>query len=286
MRKVLLCTKHGQAMDRLPVFCGKTRNCDEPVIFCLEFYGMIKKEVLSVYRVLLVDDDADIQKANEIFLKRLGYQVLSAENGETALSLVRTAALDAVVLDVDMPGMDGLAVCRRIRQFSAVPILFLSAYGKADDRIRGLMAGSDDYLAKPYSLVELELRIRLRIQTRVGKEPHEVLRFGALEIDLALREVRYGDRKAELTTLEFDMLTVLARNPGQVFSYEQLYDRVWKAPINRGLHNIQVCAARLRHKLDALCPGTHYIETVRRKGYRFCAVPHPIETPRWEAGVE
>lgn len=239
-----------------------------------------------MYRVLLVDDDTHIQKANEVFLTRMGYEVLCAETGEAALSLAGTAALDAVVLDVDMPGMDGLSVCREIRQFSTVPILFLSAYGEADDRIRGLRAGSDDYLAKPYSLVELELRIRLRIQARAGKESREVLRFGPLEIDLALREVRYGDRKAELTTLEFDMLTVLARNAGQVFSYEQLYDRVWNAPINRGLHNIQVCAARLRHKLDALCPGTHYIETVRRKGYRFCAHPEATETPRQEAGAE
>ena len=96
-----------------------------------------------------------------------------------------------------------------------------------------------------------------------------MLRFGELEIDLGLREVRYQGQAAGFTTLEFDLLAFLAQNPNQVFSYEQLHDRVWKAPMNQGLHNIQVCTARVRQKLEQLCPGCHYIETVRRKGYRF-----------------
>ena len=118
-----------------------------------------------------------------------------------------------------MPGMDGVSVCRRLREISSVPVIFLSAYAKTDDRIRGLMAGGDDYLGKPYSLVELELRLRLRIQRRNHEESSEVLRMGALEIDLGLRKVRYEGVTADFTTLEFDLLAVLARNPGQVFSY-------------------------------------------------------------------
>lgn len=226
-----------------------------------------------MYRVLLVDDDPHIQTANEAYLKKYGYEVYRADSGERALELAATAALDAVVLDVDMPGMDGIAVCRKLHEITQVPVIFLSAYAKADDRIRGLMAGGDDYLGKPYSLVELELRLRLRIQSRRHVETVEVLRFGNLEIDLGLREVRYGENSAPFTTLEFDLLAFLARHPGQVFSYEQLYDRVWKTPINHGLHNIQVCTARVRQKLERLCPGMHYIQTVRRKGYRFCPVP-------------
>ena len=222
-----------------------------------------------MYRVLLVDDDPHIQTTNAAFLRRQGYAVYQADSGSRALEIAGTAALDAVVLDVDMPDMDGLSVCRRLREVSEVPILFLSAYAKTDDRIRGLMAGGDDYLAKPYSLVELELRLRLRISRRQSRDTAEVLRFGGLEIDLGSREVRCGQEIIDFTALEFDLLTVLARNPGQVFSYEQLYDRVWKAPINQGLHNIQVCTARVRQKLEQLCPGMHYIETVRRKGYRF-----------------
>lgn len=222
-----------------------------------------------MYNVLLVDDDLHILNANEKYLTRQGYRISRAEDGESALKLASTAAFDAVVLDVDMPGMDGVSVCSRLREVSAVPIIFLSAYARTDDRIRGLMAGGDDYIGKPYSLVELELRLRLRIQRHKNVENGEVLRFDALEIDLGLREARFRGERAQLTGLEFDLLAFLARNPDQVFSYEQLYDRVWKAPMNQGLHSIQVCMARVRQKLDALCPGVHWIETVRRKGYRF-----------------
>ena len=225
-----------------------------------------------MYRVLLVDDDPHIQSTNETFLKRMGYQTYLAENGADALAIASTTALDAVVLDVDIPDIDGVTVCRRLREVSSVPVIFLSAYARTDDRIRGLMAGGDDYLGKPYSLIELELRLRLRIQRWKNLEASEVLRFGALEIDLGLREVRYEGNAAAFTTLEFDLLAFLAQNPGQVFSYEQLHDRIWKSPMNHGLHNIQVCMARVRQKLDQLCPGIHYIETVRRKGYRFLAV--------------
>lgn len=121
-----------------------------------------------MYRVLLVDDDPHIQAANEAYLKKQGYQVYRADNGSDALAIATTAALDAMVLDVDMPDMDGVSVCRRFRELSRVPVIFLSAYAQTDDRIRGLMAGGDDYLGKPYSLVELELRLRLRIQRRVA----------------------------------------------------------------------------------------------------------------------
>ena len=140
-----------------------------------------------MYRILLVDDDPHIQAANEAFLKKKGYQVYRAENGADALATASTAALDAVVLDVDMPGMDGVSVCRRLRELSGVPVIFLSAYAQTDDRIRGLMAGGDDYLAKPYSLVELELRLRLRIQRHQHVHTAEVLRFGELEIQGRLR---------------------------------------------------------------------------------------------------
>lgn len=221
------------------------------------------------YRVLLVDDDPHIQTANQAFLTRKGYQVYRADNGSDALKVATTAALDGVVLDVDMPGMDGIAVCRGLREVSQVPIIFLSAYDKADQRVQGLMAGGDDYMGKPYSLVELELRLRLRIEGHHRVQPNRILRFERLEIDLDLREVRYGGKTAVLTTLEFDLLAFLAQNPNQVFSYEQLYNGVWKTPINQGLHNIQVCMARVRQKLEQLCPGMHYIQTVRRKGYRF-----------------
>lgn len=226
-----------------------------------------------MYRVLLVDDDPHILNTNRSYLEALGYHVITARQGSEAMGIAACAALDAIVLDVEMPGLDGVEVCRRIREVRDLPILFLSAYAQTDDRIRGLMAGGDDYLAKPYSLQELELRLRLRIQRREQVNTQDVLTFGGLTVDPGLREVRFEDRTAPLTALEFDLLVFLARHPGQVFSYEQLYDRVWGSPINQSLHNMQVCMARVRQKLDRLCPGLHYIETVYRKGYRFLPVP-------------
>ena len=160
-----------------------------------------------------------------------------------------------------MPDVDGTSVCWEIREVSEVPVLFLSAYADTEDRIRGLLAGGDDYMGKPYSLEELELRLRRHIERRQKRESREVLSFGELCIDRGLREVRYGDKTAPFTSLEFDLLSVLAQNPRQVFSYEQLYDRVWKSPLNQGLHNMQVCMARVRQMLARLCPDGHYIET-------------------------
>lgn len=222
-----------------------------------------------MYRVLLVDDDAHILNTNRAYLEKLGYQVVTATGGAEALGVAASAALDAIVLDVEMPGLDGVEVCRRVREVSGVPILFLSAYADTDDRIRGLLAGGDDYLAKPYSLQELELRLRGRILRRENTERREVLSFGGLTIDLGLREVRFGERTASFTALEFDLLAFLGRHPGQVFSYEELYDRVWRSPMNQGVHNMQVCMARVRQKLERLCPDVCHIETVRGKGYRF-----------------
>lgn len=224
-----------------------------------------------MYRVLLVDDDPHILETNENFLRQKGYEVFRSTDAENALRIASTAALDAIILDVELPGMDGVSACRLLREVSRVPVIFLSAYDQEDDRIRGLLAGGDDYVGKPYSLTELELRLRLRIQQRHQTEVTDILRFDQLEIDLGLREVRYQGSTASFSVLEFDLLAFLARHPGQVFSYEQLYDRVWKSPINNSIHNLQMCIARVRQKLDLLCPGRHYIETVRRKGYRFCA---------------
>lgn len=222
-----------------------------------------------MYNVLLVDDDLHILNANEKYLTRQGYRISRAEDGESALKLASTAAFDAVVLDVDMPGMDGVSVCSRLREVSAVPIIFLSAYARTDDRIRGLMAGGDDYIGKPYSLVELELRLRLRIQRHKNVENGEVLRFDALEIDLGLREARFRGERAQLTVLEFDLLALSGAEPGPgVLLWAAVRQGVEGAD-EPGPAQHQVCMARVRQKLDALCPGVHWIETVRRKGYRF-----------------
>ncbi len=237
------------------------------------WYDTEKKGGGAMYRVLLVDDDVHILNTNRAYLEKLGYEVVTAADGSEALRVTSSAALDAIVLDVELPGLNGVEVCRRIREASGAPILFLSAYADTDDRIRGLLAGGDDYVAKPCSLRELELRLRGRILRRENAERRETLRFGGLTIDPGPREVCFQGQAAAFTTLEFDLLAFLARHPRQVFSYGELYDRVWKSPMNQGVHNMQVCMARVRQKLERLCPGVHYIQTVRGKGYRFLAAP-------------
>ena len=220
-------------------------------------------------RILLVDDDPHILKTISAWLSPRGYDVICAGNAAEGWALAQSAVLSCIVLDVDLPDGSGVELCERLRQTSRVPILFLSAYNKEDDRIRGLLAGGDDYLGKPFNLTELELRIRIRIDRHHGRESLGVLRFGVLEIDLDARRVTADGQEGSFSALEFDLLAFLACHPGQVFSYEQLYDRVWNEPMNRGLHNLQMCMARVRQKLEDLCPGHTYIETVRRKGYRF-----------------
>ena len=226
-------------------------------------------------RVLLVDDDAHLLNITRAFFEGRGYEVLTASTAAQALALAAGAALDCIVLDVDLPDGSGVELCERLRQVSRVPVVFLSAYDRDDDRIRGLLAGGDDYVGKPCNLTELELRCRAHIRRSLGQEDGGVLRFGPLEVDLGLRQARCGGETAGLTALEFDLLAFLARHPGQVFSYEQLYDRVWNEPMNKGLHNLQMCMARVRMKLEDLCPGHAFIETIRRKGYRFCAENAP-----------
>lgn len=226
-----------------------------------------------MYRVLLVDDDVHILHTNAAFLKQKGYMVFCADHGTQALELASKQDFDAVILDVDMPQMDGKTVCRQLREKSNLPILFLSAYASTDERIQGLLAGGDDYIAKPYSLIELELRLRLHIQRQKSVPHQKILQFDTLRIDMDLRTVYYQQSAVSFTALEFELLAFLVQHPNQVFSYEQLHDAVWHAPMHQGLHNIQVCMARVRQKLDQLCPNLHYIETVRRKGYRFLSDP-------------
>lgn len=222
---------------------------------------------LIMERILLVDDDVHILHTIESWLTPKGYEVLCARNMAQALNIAKSTALSCIVLDVYLPDGSGVELCERLRQTSRVPILFLSAYNQEDDRIRGLLAGGDDYLGKPFNLTELELRIRIRIDRYRGKETLGVLHFDDLEIDLDQRCVKYAGIHSNFSPLEFDLLAFLATHPGQVFSYEQLYDRVWNEPMNQGLHNLQMCMARVRQKLSALCPGQCYIETIRRKGY-------------------
>lgn len=219
--------------------------------------------------LLFVDDDRALLCFNSTYFKKLGYDVLCAPNAQEALRILSTAALSCVILDIDMPGEDGFEVCLRLREQSALPVIFLSALTEAEMRIKSFLVGADDFLGKPYHIKELELRINARIQSATSHTDADALCFGHLLIDTKERTVSYRGVQSSFTTLQFDVLVFLAKHPRQAFSYEQIYDRVWKTPIMGSKHNLQVIIATVRQKLTTLCNGKSYIETIPRKGYRF-----------------
>lgn len=220
-------------------------------------------------RILIVDDDRELVDSMEDHFTAAGFQVLRAATGAVALELIRRVRLDCVVLDVDLPDRNGFDLCAQLRADSAIPIVFLSCYTEEEHRVRGLSLGGDDYVCKPFSMKELELRVRARIQGRRSQRPAAVLKFEELVIDTGRRVVAYGGRTGDFARIEFDILAFLAQHPGRVFSYEQIYDGIWQEPMGRSRHNLQARVASMRQKLTQLCGGKNYISTVRRKGYSF-----------------
>lgn len=220
-------------------------------------------------RILIVDDDRELADSMEDHFTDAGFQVLRAATGAVALELIRRVRLDCVVLDVDLPDRNGFDLCAQMRADSAIPIVFLSCYTEEEHRVRGLSLGGDDYVCKPFSMKELELRVRARIQGRRAQRPAAVLKFEELVIDTGRRVVTYGSRTGDLARIEFDILAFLAQHPGRVFSYEQIYDGIWQEPMGKSRHNLQARVASMRQKLTQLCGGKNYISTVRRKGYSF-----------------
>lgn len=221
--------------------------------------------------LIFIDDDPDFLNSNRLYFEHKGYQVFSCRDPQDALNLLSAAAADCVIMDIDMPGMDGFELCRRLREISRIPVIFLSGFSEIENRIRSFRSGGDDFLAKPYDIIELECRIQARIRRSEDVFSDNILTFGDLTIDTEKRIVTYAGKEGEFSALQFDLLAFLAQNPQKVFSYEQLYDRIWKTPIVESRHNLQVAVATIRQKLNALCDGRQYIKTVSRKGY--CFVP-------------
>lgn len=219
--------------------------------------------------ILIVDDDHAVLDDTRTYLKHMGYDVLCADNAGLAWSYISSASLDCVILDIMLPDEDGFDLCTRIRQRSGLPVIFLSGYTEEENRIRGLSIGGDDFVGKPYSLAELELRIQARIHARSILRPPDVLTYGCLAIIPADRTVTFQNSCTELSVNEFDVLYFLARHPGQVFSYDQIFDQVWHCPVNKGLKALQMVIVRIRQKLNGISPEHEYIRTVRRKGYLF-----------------
>ena len=216
-------------------------------------------------RILVVDDDPEIVSFLKRGLTYEGYTVDTAGDGAEALAKARDAEPDLVILDIMMPGMDGLEVSKRLRQASKIPILMLTAKGTVADRIKGLDSGADDYLVKPFSFDELLARIRALLRRSQPTEG-EVLRFMDLSLDPSTREVKRGNDVIHLTAQEFDLLELFLRHPRQVLRRDMIYEKVWGYDFGGESNVIEVYMRYLRSKLEA-GGQPKLIHTVRGVGY-------------------
>jgi DNA-binding response OmpR family regulator len=215
-------------------------------------------------RILVVEDEETIRDFVRMGLEYEGFEVAVAEDGPAGLEQVRAFGPDLVVLDLLLPGMDGLEVCRRIRARSPLPIVMLTARGEVDDRVAGLESGADDYLAKPFKFKELLARIRAVLR-RSGADPGRTLVVGALQLDVQTRQASVDGRGVDLTPREFDVLEHLMRHPRWVVTREQLLDRIWGMDYTGDANVVEVHISSLRGKL---CDQERkLIRTVRGVGY-------------------
>jgi DNA-binding response OmpR family regulator len=221
-------------------------------------------------RALVVEDEAPLARLLAGYLEREGFQAVVCGDGEQAVGLAREHDPEVIVLDLMLPGLDGIEACRQIRGFSDAYILMLTARAEEADKIVGLSTGADDYVTKPFSPGELMARVRaMRRRPRATRpQPTPVRRVGDLTIDPAAREVRRGHEPVELTRLEFDLLDALSERPRLVLSRRQLLERVWGADWVGDAHLVEVHIANLRRKLGDDPHHPRYIRTVRGVGYR------------------
>jgi DNA-binding response OmpR family regulator len=223
----------------------------------------------SVTTVLVVDDEPIVREVVVSYLQREGYRTLEAEDGDRARELLESESPSLVVLDVMLPGTDGLELCRWIRGRSELPIIMLTARGEEADRIVGLELGADDYVTKPFSPRELAARVRTVLRRSTPDIPKaERLSFEELSIDARTHEVRKDGTELRLTAKEFDLLWFLARHPRQVFSRDQLMDRVWDHATAVDTGTVTVHVRRLREKLEIDPAHPSHLKTVWGAGYR------------------
>lgn len=218
-------------------------------------------------RVLLIDDDARLFELLATFLGDHGITLSRAQNGREGLGALDQGAFDAVLLDVMMPGLDGLDVLRRIRQKSQLPVVMLTAKGDETDRVVGLELGADDYVPKPFSPRELLARLRAVLRRSSPTAGSEELRVGDLVIDVGARLVRMGDRTPELTGIEFDILLALARRAGRPVARESLLAEAGRSDVVVGERTVDVHVSHLRQKLGDDPKTPRLIKTVRGLGY-------------------
>ncbi|WP_028987351.1 response regulator transcription factor [Thermicanus aegyptius] len=231
-------------------------------------------------RIMIVDDDPDIQELIKLYLTQNGYETFSVTEGEKVVAAAKTYNPDLIILDVVMPGVDGIELCQSLRKFTDVPIIFLSARQDEMNKIMGLSTGGDDYVTKPFSMAELLVRIRAHLRrNRILREKIEekdqekeengtYLRFGELEIDLIRNLVMKNGNPIPLSAKEFQILVYLARHPEQIFSQEELYQALWGKESLGDTRTINVHISNLRRKIETDPENPRFILTVRGWGYK------------------
>ena len=224
-------------------------------------------------RVLVVDDEEPLARLVAEYLTRAGFDVGLAPDGLTAVQLARATEPDVVVLDLGLPGLDGIEVCRQLRTFTDCYVIMLTARTDEVDKLIGLSVGADDYLTKPFSPRELVARVQVmlrrpRVPAPAGGAAGDLLRFGPLVLDVAGREVHLDGDPVDLTRTEFDLLATLASRPKVVFTRRQLIDAVWGATWVGDEHLVDVHIGHLRRKLGDDAAGARFVRTVRGVGYR------------------
>ncbi|WP_030014777.1 MULTISPECIES: MtrAB system response regulator MtrA [Micrococcales] len=218
-------------------------------------------------RILVVDDDEALSEMVGIVLSNEGYEPTFCDAGDRAVGAFESYDPDLILLDLMLPGMSGIDVCERIRETSDVPVIMLTAKSDTEDVVRGLEAGADDYIAKPFKPAELLARIRTRLRTGETRSA-ERIEIGDLSIDLAGRAVTRGEETVRLTPLEYDLLVNLAQEPGQVLSRDLLLDRIWGYDSDADRRLVNVHVQRLRAKIEKDPEKPDLIQTVRGVGYK------------------
>ena len=224
---------------------------------------------MSAQKVLVVDDEDHILELARLYLSREGYQIETITDGAEVLARFGQLKPDLVVLDIMLPNVDGLTICREIRKQSQVPIIMLTARDEVTDKVVGLELGADDYLTKPFHPQELVARAKALVRrSRLEPDQPRLVRAGKLEVDFERHEVRYGDLKLQLRPKEFDLLALLARHPGRVFQRSELLDLVWGYDFPGYTRTVDVHVQQVREKLTAGGVTNPTIQTVWGVGYK------------------
>jgi two-component system KDP operon response regulator KdpE len=224
--------------------------------------------VTAARRVLVCDDEPQILRALKVVLREAGFEAIPAETGEEALDRAAVRPPDAAIVDLVLPDIDGIEVCRRLREWSDMPILVLSAVGEEEEKVRALEAGADDYVTKPFGARELVARLQAALRRAGGGPDEPAIRVDGLEVDLSARAVRVEGSEVHLTPIEFDLLKTLARNRGRLMTHRALLVEVWGPQYASDTQILRTHIANLRRKIEPAGDGPRYIRTDPGVGYR------------------